>query len=147
MNIGQVAAKSGISAKMIRHYESIGLIPRAPKGPSGYRRYDSADVLRLAFVRRARDAGLSTADIKRLLNLWQDSGRSAKEVRQLVQRHLTDVEARIAGLLAIKEALSHLVTHCQGDHRPECPIIEAFSGAGTAAPVLTAPRKVRRGLT
>lgn len=130
MNIGQVAEQSGISAKMIRHYESIGLIPRAQKGPSGYRRYDGNDVRRLAFVRRARDAGLATADIKRMLGLWQNSQRSSREVKALVQKHVEEIEARIASLAAIREALAHLMQHCKGNDRPECPIIEAFSDAG-----------------
>lgn len=130
MNIGELSKQSGISAKMIRHYESIGLIPRAPKTASGYRRYEHADVMRLRFVRRARDAGLSTANIKRLLGLWQDTRRSSREVKQLVRQHVEEVDARIAGLVAIKDALEHLMAHCRGDERPECPIIEALSGGG-----------------
>lgn len=128
MNIGELSKQSGISAKMIRHYESIGLIPRAPKTTSGYRRYEHADVMRLRFVRRSRDAGLSTANIKRLLSLWQDTRRSSREVKQLVREHVEEVDARIAGLVAIKEALEHLMAHCKGDERPECPIIDALSG-------------------
>lgn len=144
MNIGQVAKRSGLSAKMIRHYESIGVIPRAPKGASGYRRYEDADVMRLRFVRRARDAGLPMTGIKRLLGLWQDRQRSSREVKQLVQRHLEEVDARIQGLVAIKEALAHLVAHCHGDHRPDCPIIAAFSDDVENAAGLKNPRTVRR---
>jgi len=134
MNIGQAAKQSGVSAKMIRHYESIGLIPRVPRGPSGYRRYEGADVMRLAFVRNARDAGLGMADIKRLLGLWQDQKRSSRDVRALVAKHLHEIEARIAGLRSVQEALTHLMAHCRGDDRPECPVLDAFeakAGAGS----------------
>lgn len=127
MNIGQAARESGVSAKMIRHYESIGLIPRAPRSPSGYRRYAGADVMRLAFVRNARDAGLAMADIKRLLGLWQDQKRSSRDVHALVARHLHEIEVRIAGLRTVQDALAHLMSHCHGDDRPECPVLDAFA--------------------
>lgn len=127
MNIGQLSEKCGISTKMIRHYEKVGLIPRAPKGSSGYRQYGSADVMRLSFVRRARDAGLSTASISRLLALWQDENRPSREVKVLVQGHLAEIETRIDSLISIREALTHLTKHCKGNERPDCPIIDAFS--------------------
>lgn len=145
MNIGQVSEKSGISAKMIRHYEAVGLIPRAPKGPSGYRQYGTEDVMRLSFVRRARDAGLSIANINRLLRLWQDDKRTSREVKRMVQGHLLEIESRIESLISIREALAHLTKHCQGDERPECPIIEAFSAQGAEGRKSARPKPSRRG--
>ena len=126
MNISQAAKASGISAKMIRHYEAIGLLPRAVRGPSGYRNFRDTDVHILTFVRRARDAGFPTAAIKSLLSLWQDPRRPAREVRRLAQDHLRELEARMAELRAIAGTLSHLIEHCHGDERPECPILEAL---------------------
>lgn len=145
MNIGQLSKQCGISTKMIRHYEKVGLIPRAAKGPSGYRQYGAADVMRLSFVRRARDAGLSMADINRLLGLWQDEKRSSREVKQLVQGHLLEIESRIDGLISIRKALTHLTEHCKGDERPECPIIEAFGAEGAGGPKPAGRRPLRRG--
>jgi MerR family copper efflux transcriptional regulator len=127
MNIGQAATTSGVSAKMIRHYESIGVIPRPSRSESGYRRYAAADVHRLSFVRRARDAGFATPDIKKLVSLWQDEHRTAREVRRLAQSHLAQIEARIEELRAVAGALSHLVANCHGGDRPECPILESLA--------------------
>lgn len=126
MNISQAAKASGISAKMIRHYEVTGLLPRAVRGQSGYRHFRDTDVHLLTFVRRARDAGFPTAAIKSLLSLWQDPRRPAREVRRLAQAHLQDLEARMVELQAIAGTLLHLIEHCHGDERPECPILEAL---------------------
>lgn len=126
MNISQAAKASGISAKMIRHYEAIGLLPRAVRGQSGYRNFRDMDVHLLTFVRRARDAGFPTAAIKSLLSLWQDPRRPAREVRRLAQDHLRELETRMAELRAIAGTLSHLIEHCHGDERPACPILEAL---------------------
>lgn len=126
MNIGEAAAASGVSAKMIRHYESIGLIPPPPRSAAGYRRYGHHDVARLAFVRRARAAGFDTADIGRLLRLWQDSRRPAREVRRIAEAHLLEIRTRMEELAGVAAALSHLVDHCRGDERPECPILEGL---------------------
>ena len=145
MNIGQLSQKCGISTKMIRHYEKVGLIPRAPKGSSGYRQYGAADVMRLSFVRRARDAGLSMANISRLLGLWQNEKRSSSEVKQLVQGHLLEIESRIESLISIREALTHLTEHCKGNERPECPIIDAFSTQGTEERTIPGSKPLRRG--
>jgi MerR family copper efflux transcriptional regulator len=127
MNIGEAARASGVSAKMIRHYESIGLIPRASRSDAGYRRYQSADVQRLSFVRHARACGFSTAEIKRLLSLWQDERRSAREVKRLATQHLERIEAKLGELRLIAASLSHLVAHCHGDDRPECPILDSLA--------------------
>jgi Cu(I)-responsive transcriptional regulator len=142
VNISQAAKASGISAKMIRHYEAIGLLPRAVRGLSGYRNFRDTDVHILTFVRRARDAGFPSAAIKSLLSLWQDPRRPAREVRRLAQDHLRELEARMAELRAIAGTLSHLIEHCHGDERPECPILDALEqGDPGEAPKA---RKVRR---
>lgn len=137
MNIGAAAAASGVSAKMIRHYESLGVLPRSPRSLAGYRRYETSDVMRLRFVRNARDAGFSTTDIKRLLSLWHDRNRSARAVKELVAEHLHDIDARIRGLHAVHAALTHLHAHCRGDERPECPILDALAtSSGDGRPSL-----------
>ena len=133
MNIGQASKASGVSAKMIRHYETIGLIPKAGRGESGYRRYEAVDIHRLSFVRRARTVGFATSEIKQLLALWQDRRRPSREIRRLAQNHLADVEARIGELKLIADTLSHLVAHCHGDDRPACPILEALEADGPEA--------------
>lgn len=126
MNIGAASKASGVSIKMIRHYEALGLVPPAARRDSGYREFGEADVARLAFIRRARGAGFSTAAIRELLALWQHR-RPARDVRRLAERHLAETEARIAELRAVAGALAHLVRHCRGDDRPECPILDALA--------------------
>lgn len=130
MNIGQAASASGISAKMIRHYEATGVVPRPPRSISGYRRYEGADVQRLQFVRSARDAGFGVAQIKQLVALWHDRNRSARAVKQLAATHLGEIEARVHALEAVRGALAHLVAHCHGEDRPDCPILATFAAAG-----------------
>jgi MerR family copper efflux transcriptional regulator len=126
MNIGQAARASGVSAKMIRHYETIGLIPRAARSLAGYRHYGEADVQRLAFIRHARNVGFATGEIRELLSLWQNRRRSARDVKRLAAEHLAEIEARIAELQSIAATLAHLLAHCHGDARPECPILDAL---------------------
>lgn len=133
MNIGQASSASGVSRKMIRHYEAIGLIPPPARNDVDYRRYAEADVRRLCFVRRARASGFSTDEIRQLLSLWQDRQRPAREVRRLAQAHLAGIEARIAELQRIAGTLSHLVGHCRGDDRPDCPILDSLAGDDTPA--------------
>lgn len=128
MNIGQASNLSGVSRKMIRHYEAIGLIPPAARSHAAYRRYGEADVQRLAFIRRARAAGFPTDEIRRLLSLWEDRQRPAREVRRLAQAHLEGIETRIGELRRIAGTLAHLIEHCRGGDRPECPILEALAG-------------------
>ena len=132
MNIGQAASASGVSAKMIRHYETTGLIPKAARAYSGYRRYDERDINTLRFIRRARTAGFSTAQIKKLLSLWQDRQRPAREVKELASAHLSDLQARIAELQTIAHALTQLIAHCHGDERPQCPILDNLAGDDSA---------------
>ena len=128
LNIGAAAAASGVSAKMIRHYEEIGLIPRAGRTASGYRTYRDADVHTLRFVRRARDLGFSMEEIEKLLALWNDRRRASSEVKRLATRHIADLDRRIAELGQMRRALSALASRCHGDHRPDCPILEDLAG-------------------
>lgn len=134
MNISQAAAASGVSAKMIRHYESIGLIRRAGRSGAGYRQFGTEQVETLRFIRGARDVGFSLAEIKRLLALWLDRRRPARDVKRLAAAHLASVQARIDGLSAIARTLSHLVEHCHGDDRPDCPILDALAHAAPDTP-------------
>jgi Cu(I)-responsive transcriptional regulator len=129
MQIGAAAKASGVSAKMIRHYESIGLIPAADRRDSNYRDYGAAEVHRLAFIRRARDLGFSMDEIRGLLELWSDSSRTSADVKALTEKHILDLEQRIAALGEMRDTLRPLVSCCDGDHRPDCPIIESLEGA------------------
>ncbi len=134
MTIGEAARASGISTKMIRHYEAIGLLSRSRRSPSGYRVYERNDIHTLRFIRQARDTGFSTPEIKRLLSLWEDRGRPAGEARRLAVQHLEALEAKIAELRAMAATLDHLVELCQGDGRPECPILDALAGDADCCP-------------
>lgn len=129
MNIGDAAAASGVSAKMIRYYEQAGLIPPAARSASGYRLYNAADVHRLRFIRRARDLGFSVAEIGQLLDLWHDRARRSADVKGLAQAHIEDLEERIARLRQMADTLQHLADCCAGDHRPECPILAGLEQA------------------
>lgn len=129
MNIGQAARASGISAKMIRYYESVGLVPAVDRRASGYRDYGTSDVHRLAFVRRARDLGFSMEQIRDLLRLWSDAGRSNAEVKAIALGHVAELERRARELNDVAHALMHLASACEGDGRPDCPIIEGLEGA------------------
>ena len=129
MNIGQAALASGVSAKMIRHYEEIGLVPKASRSFSGYRRYTENDVHILRFIKQARVLGFSTEQIGRLLALWRDRRRPSRKVKELALAHIQELEARIAELEDMKKVLQNLAHHCHGDDRPDCPILE-----GIAAP-------------
>lgn len=126
MNIGRAADASGVNAKMIRHYESIGLIPKASRSGSGYRVYGEADVRVLAFVRRARSLGFSMAEIKKLVGLWRNRSRASADVKALAQAHIRSLERKIQELEAMRDALAHLARNCRGDRRPECPILDSL---------------------
>lgn len=123
-NIGRAAQLSGVSAKMIRHYESVGLLPAARRTDAGYRQYAAADVHTLQFIRHARDLGFSIVEIAELVGLWQNRRRPSRQVKALAQAQIHALEQKARELLAIKATLEHLVRCCRGDDRPECPILE-----------------------
>jgi Cu(I)-responsive transcriptional regulator len=124
MNIGEASAASGVTAKMIRHYEESGLIRAPRRTASNYRAYSHADVHVLRFIKRARTLGFSVADIKQLLGLWQNKSRSSAAVKRIARSHIDELERKIAELQSMVRTLEHLAEHCHGDHRPECPILE-----------------------
>ena len=128
MQIGAAARATGVSAKMIRHYEAIGLIPSADRRDSNYRDYGASDVHRLGFIRRARDLGFSIDEIRDLLRLWGDRDRSSADVKRLTLTHIGELERKIAALQDMRDTLSHLAHCCDGDRRPDCPIIESLEG-------------------
>ena len=135
MNIGQAAGASGVSAKMLRYYEAIGLIPKAGRTEAGYRTYGEADVNTLRFIRRARDLGLPIERIKLLVGLWRDRDRSSADVKRIATEHVAELRAKIAELAGMCAALQELADACHGDHRPECPILRDLEGsARTVAP-------------
>lgn len=127
-NIGDAAGASGVSAKMIRHYESIGLIAPADRTFSNYRIYTQSEVHTLQFIRRARKMGFSMVQIKVLLGLWQDRKRASGEVKRLALEHIRELEKKILELESMKKALEGLAHHCHGDELPDCPILEDLAG-------------------
>ncbi|MDH1523958.1 Cu(I)-responsive transcriptional regulator [Achromobacter mucicolens] len=124
MNIGQAAKQSGISAKMIRYYESIGLIGPAVRTDSGYRVYSDQDLNTLRFVRRARDLGFSVEQMNELLALWKDRSRASADVKRIALEHVDELERKAESLREMAATLKHLAQHCHGDDRPDCPILE-----------------------
>jgi MerR family copper efflux transcriptional regulator len=124
MNIGQAAAAAGVSAKMIRHYEAIGLLAKAGRTASNYRVYGPNEVHVLRFIRRARTLGFAMQDIRELLGLWRNKGRSSASVKKIAGRHAAELRQRIAEMQSMVDTIEHLSRHCHGDHRPECPILE-----------------------
>ena len=123
MQIGTVAEKSGVPAKTIRYYESVGLIDAARRTAGGYRTYDERDVATLRFIQRARSLGFPVADVADLLTLWRDRERQSAQVKALAERHLAEMDRKIAELRGMRQTLEHLVERCHGDDRPECPIL------------------------
>lgn len=124
MNIGQAARRTGLSAKMIRYYESIGLLKPATRSDSGYRLYQQDDLHSLTFIKRSRDLGFSLEEVAKLLTLWQDRQRASADVKALANEHIADLNRRIEELVSLRDTLSELVAHCQGDDRPDCPILK-----------------------
>lgn len=127
MNIGQAAKASGVTAKMIRYYESVGLIPPAGRADSGYRKYSDNEVQTLRFIRRSRDLGFSLERIRSLLGLWEDRERQSRDVKKLAHQYIGELDEDIARLQSIRAQLTHLADNCNGDHRPDCPIIDDLS--------------------
>ena len=133
MNIGAVAQASGVSAKMIRHYESIGLLRASSRTRSGYRQYGERDAHLLRFIRRARDLGFSLEQIRQLLSLWDDPERASADVKRLAESHLAELDARIAALTEMRTTLVALAQACHGDHRPDCPILQDLAAPPQAS--------------
>lgn len=125
--IGEAAAESGISAKMIRHYEQVGLLKEAARTDAGYRLYSQRDLHVLQFIRHSRDLGFSIRQIQELLGLWLDSARPSREVKKLAQTHLNALDAKIRELNQMKAELERLVSCCKGDSRPDCPILDGLA--------------------
>ncbi|HEY4067947.1 MAG TPA: Cu(I)-responsive transcriptional regulator [Burkholderiaceae bacterium] len=128
-NIGEAAARSGVSAKMVRHYETLGLLSRVHRTDAGYRQYRGAEVHTLRFIRRARDLGFSMAEIAELLKLWQNRRRASADVKRIAAGHVADLQRRIDEMSAMKRTLESLVACCHGDQRPDCPILEGLGDA------------------
>lgn len=124
MTIGEVARLAGVPSKTIRYYEDIALIPPAERAPNGYRVYGQRSVDVLRFIRRARELGFSIEEVTDLLALWRDEHRASAEVKAIARQHIQQVEAKIAELQSLRSTLLHLVEHCHGDDRPDCPILE-----------------------
>lgn len=127
VNIGKAAQLSGISPKMLRHYESLGLLETVPRTDSNYRQYSEADVHTLRFIRRSRDMGFGLEAITELVSLWHNRRRSSESVKRIAQKHVDDLHQRIEALQAMQRTLSHLLELCPGDGRPDCPILDDLS--------------------
>ena len=128
LNIGQAASQSGVSAKMIRHYELLGLLPAVLRTDAGYRQYGESEVHTLRFIRRARMLGFSMAEIAELLKLWQNKRRASADVKSIALAHVADLERRIAEMQAMRQTLAQLAHCCQGNQRPDCPILSELAG-------------------
>ena len=128
MNIGEAGKASGVTAKGIRYYELAGLITRAGRSDGGYRVYTENDVRILRFIRRARDLGFSIDRIRRLLDLWHDKARASADVKHLSLDHVREIDAKIAALVSMRDAVQTLAEACEGDHRPDCPILDDLEG-------------------
>jgi MerR family transcriptional regulator, copper efflux regulator len=132
MNIGEAASASGVSAKTIRYYETAGLIATANRSAGGYRVYTQVDVFMLRFIKRARDLGFSIERIRRLLDLWKDKSRASRDVKRLALDHIADITAKIAAMSTVRDAVQELADKCDGDDRPECPILRDLEDAAVA---------------
>ncbi len=127
MNIGEAAKASGVNERLIRHYESIGVIPKASRTDAGYRVYSEADVHILVFVRRARMLGFSMKEIKKLVGLWRNKSRASAEVKAMALKHVKELDQKITELEAMSKTLKQLARACHGDARPDCPILDELS--------------------
>jgi MerR family copper efflux transcriptional regulator len=134
MNIGDAAQAAGVTAKMIRHYESLGLIAQASRSDGGYRQYGPRDVSVLRFIRQSRSMGFSIKQIEQLLGLWADTRRESREVMALAREHIAELDRKMAEMAEMKTALLQLSHGCHGDDRPDCPILGQLSGESVAPP-------------
>jgi Cu(I)-responsive transcriptional regulator len=141
MNIGEAAEAAGLSAKMIRHYEQIGLVPAAARTDAGYRQYTDRDVSILRFIRQSRRLGFSMQQIAELLGLWSDTRRASRMVKSLARQHAADLEEKIREMAAMKDALDRLIEACHGDDRPHCRILDGLAPDGSAHPTPTASNR------
>ena len=129
VNIGSAAEQSGVSAKMIRYYESLGLLGKVQRTDSGYRQYSQAEVHVLRFIKRARDLGFSMAEIAELVSLWNNRRRTSASVKRIAQKHADELAQRVAALQEMQGMLNHLIHGCHGDNRPDCPILDELAGS------------------
>ncbi len=129
MNIGQAAARSGVSAKMVRHYEALGLLPEVVRTESGYRQYGDREVHTLRFIRRSRDLGFGMAEIADLLKLWQNRRRASASVKRIALSHVADLDRRMEAMATMRQTLTRLAECCRGDDRPDCPILDELGEA------------------
>lgn len=130
VNIGEAAKASGVSAKMIRYYESIGLLPPSPRTEGNYRMYDARALHVLRFIHRSRSLGFALEEIRTLLSLWNDRERASADVKAVTLRHVADLDARISELQSMRDTLMTLANACHGDDRPDCPILQSVAGEG-----------------
>jgi Cu(I)-responsive transcriptional regulator len=143
MNIGEAAEKAGVTPKMVRHYESLGLLPKVHRTESGYRVYGESEVHTLRFIKRSRDLGFSIPEISELVKLWQDRRRPSASVKKVASSHLAELDRKIDEMQSMRKTLSHLVHCCHGDDRPDCPILEDLEAFKPAA-AQAKPARARR---
>jgi Cu(I)-responsive transcriptional regulator len=134
VNIGKAAQLSDISPKMLRHYESLGLLAAVPRTDNNYRQYSEADVHTLRFIRRSRDMGFGLDAITELVSLWHNRRRSSESVKRVAQKHMAELAQRIEALQSMQRTLSHLLARCPGNDRPDCPILDDLSHAAGSTP-------------
>jgi len=127
MNIGEAASAAGVSAKRVRHYESIGLLPAAPRTEAGYRQYGERDVAALRFIRQSRRLGFSMQQIGELMGLWRDTHRASRQVKLLAQGHVDALAQRMREMAEMKQALEHLIASCHGDDQADCAILDGLA--------------------
>lgn len=142
MNIGQASRATGVSTKMIRYYESVGLIRPADRTDSNYRDFGERDINELRFIRRARNLGFSVEEITRLLALWRDRERPSREVKAVAEKHVADLDARIAEMTAMAATLRELARSCSGDDRPDCPILADLAKAPDGEGTMRRPMRI-----
>lgn len=128
VNIGEAASLAGVTPKMVRHYESLGLLPKVHRTDSGYRVYTENEIHTLRFIKRSRNLGFSMAEIAELVTLWQDRGRPSSSVKKVASAHLHELDRKIKEMESMRNTLSHLIHCCHGDDRPDCPILEDLAG-------------------